>query len=270
MRRQRWKRRGNASSEMASYFDSIPHEPLMDQIGEHISDGKVLALIKSFLKQDVLSGLDCWTPVRGSPQGAVLSPLLATLYLHGLDRAMSTWGYRMVRYADDFVILCATREQAQEALLRVRGWVGASGLDLHPEKTQVGDWRKEGQGFEFLGYRFEAGRRRVRKKSLMAFKDKIRKKTGRSRGHSLGFIIEDLNRTLCGWFAYFKHTQGGELKRIDGFIRRRLRSILRRHKKMTGRLGKSLADHCRWPNAFFADHGLFSLQSARVLASQSR
>jgi len=257
-------------ADLANYFDSIPHEPLMDQIGEYISDGKVLALIRSFLKQDVLSGLDCWTPVRGSPQGAVLSPLLANLYLHGLDRAMSTCGYRMVRYADDFVILCATREQAQEALARVRGWVEAAGLDLHPEKTQVGDCRKEGQGFEFLGYRFEAGRRRVRKKSLMALKDKIRKKTGRSGGHSLAFIIEDLNRTLRGWFAYFKHTQGGEPKRIDSFIRRRLRAVLRRHKKMTGRLGKSLIDHRRWPNAFFADHGLFSLQSARAMASQSR
>jgi RNA-directed DNA polymerase len=257
-------------ADLASYFDSIPHEPLMERIGEHISDGKVLALIKLFLKQDVLSGLDRWTPVRGSPQGAVLSPLLANLYLHGLDRAMSTWGYRMVRYADDFVILCATREQAQEALARVRGWVETAGLDLHPEKTQVGDCRIEGQGFEFLGYRFEAGRRRVRKKSLMSFKDKIRNKTGRSRGNSLAFIIDDLNRVLRGWFAYFKHTQGGELKRIDSFIRRRLRAILRRHKKMTGRLGKSLADHRRWPNAFFADHGLFSLQSARALASQSR
>jgi RNA-directed DNA polymerase len=257
-------------ADLASYFDSIPHEPLMDRIGEHISDGKVLALIKSFLKQDVLSGLDCWTPVRGSPQGAVLSPLLANLYLHGLDREMSTRGYRMVRYADDFVILCATREQAQEALARVRGWVEAVGLNLHPEKTQVGDCRIEGQGFEFLGYRFEAGRRRVRKKSLKAFKDNIRKKTGRSRGNSLGFIIDDLNRALRGWFAYFKHTQGGELKRIDSFTRRRLRAILRRHQKMTGRLGKSLADHRRWPNAFFADHGLFSLQSARDLASQSR
>jgi RNA-directed DNA polymerase len=176
----------------------------------------------------------------------------------------------MVRYADDFVILCASREQAQEALARVRGWVETAGLDLHPEKTQVGDCRIEGQGFEFLGYRFEAGRRRVRKKSLMAFKDKIRNKTGRSRGNSLAFIINDLNRVLRGWFAYFKHTQGGELKRIDSFIRRRLRAILRRHKKMTGRLGKSLADHRRWPNTFFADHGLFSLQSARALASQSR
>jgi RNA-directed DNA polymerase len=257
-------------ADLASYFDSIPHEPLMDRIGEHISDGKVLALIKSFLKQDVLSGLDCWTPVRGSPQGAVLSPLLANLYLHGLDREMSTLGYRMARYADDFVILCATREQAQEALARVRGWVEAAGLDLHPEKTQLGDCRKEGQGFEFLGYRFEAERRRVRKKSLMAFKDKIRNKTGRSSGHSLAFIIENLNRMLYGWFAYFKHTQGRELERIDSFIRRRLRAILRRYKKMTGRLGKSLADHRRWPNAFFADHGLFSLQSARALASQSR
>jgi RNA-directed DNA polymerase len=257
-------------ADLASYFDSIPHEPLMDRIGEHLSDGKVLALIKSFLKQDVLSGLDCWTPVRGSPQGAVLSPLLANLYLHGLDREMSTLGYRMARYADDFVILCATREQAQEALARVRSWVKAAGLDLHPEKTQVGDCRKEGQGFEFLGYQFEAGRRRVRKKSLMAIKDKIRKKTGRSGGHSLAFIIDELNRVLRGWFAYFKHTQGGELKRIDGFIRRRLRAILRRHKKMTGRLGKSLIDHRRWPNTFFADHGLFSLKSARALASQSR
>src|SRR5271163_1169997 len=190
-------------ADLKSYFDTIPHDRLMTLVEGSISDGRVLSLIESFLHQDIMTGTARWQPTTGTPQGAVLSPLLANLYLHPLDLLMEQSGYRMVRYADDFVILCGTAEDAAAALRRVTAWVNANGLTLHPDKTRVGDSQQPGQGFDFLGYRFEAGRRFVRSKSLMALKDKVRTKTGRSRGDSLTRIVADLNPVLRGWFGYF-------------------------------------------------------------------
>ena len=256
-------------ADLKGYFDSIPHQRLLERVEEKISDGRILELIEAYLRQDIVRGVERWTPTGGTPQGAVISPLLANLYLHPLDGLMHSKGYRMVRYADDFVVLCRTAEQAQAALAEVRLWVEDNGLALHPDKTHVGDCREDGQGFDFLGYRFEAGRRWVRKKSLKALKDKVRRKTGRTRGVSLRSIIEELNPILRGWFAYFKHAQRLEFSRMDGFIRRRLRALLRKQEKRPG-LGRCLADHKRWNNAFFAAQGLFTMTEARNLASQSR
>ena len=256
-------------ADLKGYFDSIPHQRLLERVEEKISDGRILELIEAYLRQDIVRGVERWTPTGGTPQGAVISPLLANLYLHPLDGLMHSKGYRMVRYADDFVVLCRTAEQAQAALAEVRLWVEDNGLALHPDKTHVGDCREDGQGFDFLGYRFEAGRRWVRKKSLKALKDKVRRKTGRTRGVSLRSIIEELNPILRGWFAYFKHAQRLEFSRMDGFIRRRLRALLRKQEKRPG-LGRCLADHKRWNNAFFAEQGLFTMTEARNLASQSR
>jgi RNA-directed DNA polymerase len=257
-------------ADLADYFGSIPHRALMERVREHISDGRVLELIERFLEQEILAGLECWRPTQGTPQGAVLSPLLANLYLHGLDRELEDGGWRAVRYADDFVVLCASAQEASEALQRVRQWVDGAGLRLHPDKTHLGDCRQRGEGFEFLGYRFERGRRRVRHKSLMALKQRIRERTGRSRGDSLARIVAELNPVLRGWYAYFKHAHGRVFAAVDGFVRRRLRALLRRHRRLTGRTGHSWADHKRWPNAFFAAQGLFSLQQAHAVASQSR
>ena len=191
-------------ADLQAYFDTIPHDALMVQVENRISDGRVLDLIRGWLKADILKGSEAWTPVQGSPQGAVISPLLANIYLDPLDRLMAEHGYRMVRYADDFVVLCRTREAADAALDEVRAWVSKAGLTLHPEKTHVGDCRIPGQGFEFLGYRFEAGRRFVRKKSLAKLKDNIRDKTRRTCGRSLAHVIATLNPVLRGWFGYFK------------------------------------------------------------------
>jgi RNA-directed DNA polymerase len=257
-------------ADLQDYFGSIAHEKLMDRIGEQISDGRVLELVERYLGQEIFEGIKRWTPTRGTPQGAVLSPLLANVYLHPLDQLMTAGGYRIVRYADDFVILCESEREAQAALSQVKTWAAAYGLKLHPDKTHIGDCREKGQGFEFLGYRFESGRRWVRKKSLNAFKDRIRSKTGRSRGVSLAQIIAELNPMLRGWFGYFKHAHRYDFGHLDGFVRRRLRAILRRHKGRPGRLGKSLADHKRWPNVFFAEQGLFTLKEAHALARQSR
>jgi RNA-directed DNA polymerase len=256
-------------ADLDSYFDSIPYEPLLGEVSERISDGAVLELIGAFLNQDIIEGMKRWTPVGGTPQGAVISPLLANIYLHPLDQHMKRKGYRMVRYADDFVVLCRTAEQAQAALNEVRGWVEQNGLRLNADKTHVGDCRQAGQSFEFLGYRFEAGRRWVRPKSLKILRERTRMKTKRTRGDSLAKIIEDLNPMLRGWFNYFKHAHSVAQLGIDGFVRRRLRAILRKQEKRPG-MGKCFDDHLRWPNTFFATQGLFTITAARVLASQSR
>jgi RNA-directed DNA polymerase len=182
---------------------------------------------------------------------------------------MASQGFSMVRYADDFVILCPNAEAAGKALEELRAWVEANGLTLHPDKTHVGDCRVEGQGFDFLGYRFEAGRREVRTQSLKALKDRIRQKTRRTCGDSLARIIADLNPRLKGWYGYFKHADRWVFPRVDGFIRRRLRAILRKQEKRPG-FGRCHADHRRWPNAYFAAQGLFTMTEARLLASQSR
>lgn len=256
-------------ADLAQYFDTIPHAALLARIEERISDGRLLDLLRAWLCQDVVAELARWTPTRGSPQGAVISPLLANLYLHPLDVHMTERGYRMVRYADDLVILCPRMEDAQQALQELRHWVEANGLHLHPEKTRVGDCRQPGEGFEFLGYRFEAGRRWVRKKSRKALYDRIRAQTRRHRGDALARIVADLNPMLRGWFAYFQHAHPWTFPQVDGFVRRRLRALLRKQQKRPG-AGRCHADHLRWPNAFFAAAGLFTMTEARTLASQSR
>lgn len=175
--------------------------------------------------------------------------------------------YRMVRYADAFVVVCRTAEEAEAALAEVRARVEANGFTLHPDKTRVGNCLEAGQGFDFLGYRFEAGRRWVRKQSLKALKDKLRTKTSRTRGASLKSIIGEFNPILRGWFGYFKHAHRAVFKGIDGFIRRRLREVVRKQEKRPG-FGGCQTDHVRWPNAFFAEQGFFTLLGAHDLASQ--
>jgi RNA-directed DNA polymerase len=156
------------------------------------------------------------------------------------------------------------------ALRQAAAWVTENGLTLHPDKTRIGDSRQPGQRFDFLGYRFEAGYRFVRQQSRNAFKDKVRAKTGRGRGVSLGRIIADLNPILRGWFGYFfQYVAPSELRALDGFIRRRLRAVLRKQDKRPG-FGRNLDDHHRWPNTFFAEHGLFTLTTAQYHARHSR
>jgi RNA-directed DNA polymerase len=256
-------------ADLQSYFDTIPHERLMARIEERVSDGRVLDLIRGWLKAEIMQGLDRWTPDVGSPQGAVISPLLANIYLDPLDRLMAEHGYPMVRYADDFVILTRSHAEAEAALALVRAWVATNGLILHPAKTRIANCRKKGNGFEFLGYRFERGRRDVRKKSLDKLKETIRAKTKRTRGQSLAFVIVDLNRTLRGWFGYFKQAHPSIFRQLDGMIRRRLRAMLRKQTRRSG-FGIARTDHQRWPNAYFANAGLFALHAAWQTARQSR
>lgn len=256
-------------ADLQSYFDTIPHDALLARVRQHVSDGRILSLIEAYLKQDILHGMKRWTPVSGTPQGAVISPLLANLYLHDLDRLLADQGYRMVRYADDFVVLCQSQVAADKARDTIAEWTRSHGLTLHPDKTHVGDCLQADQGFDFLGYHFEAGRRWVCKKSLNRFKERVRKATRRTRGRSLAFVIAELNPMLRGWFGYFKHARARLFHTLDAFIRRRLRAMLRKQEKRPG-FGNLYKDHLRWRNAFFAQAGLFTLETAHQTARHSR
>lgn len=248
-------------ADLQSYFDTIPHQQLMEHVRQKVSDGRVLGLIQAYLQQPVLDELRQWTPQEGTPQGAVLSPLLANIYLDPLDHRLADDGYEMVRYADDFVILCRSQQAAQRALERVQQWVEEVGLKLHPEKTRIADATGD-EGFEFLGYHFKRGRRWPRRKSEKKLRDILRPKTRRTAGSSLSRIIKNVNRTLRGWFEYFQHAHRSSFPPIDGWVRMRLRSILR---KRHGRRGRGRgSDHQRWPNAYFAQQGLYSLTTAHA------
>lgn len=254
-------------ADLQSYFDTIPHDRLMGQMQDYIADSRVLGLIEAFLKQEILEDLRHWTPEQGAPQGAVISPLLSNIYLHEVDKAMAMAGYEMVRYADDFVILCTSWQEATAAMELVADLIQKRGLGLHVDKTCVVDVREPGPGFAFLGYRFAKGKRRPRKKSLNKFKAAIRKKTRRSNGRSMAAIIGDVNKTNRGWFEYYKHSHWVTFKLMDGWIRRRLRSILRGYHKRKGiSRGK---DHMRWPNRYFRDLGYYSLYDAYCALLQS-
>jgi RNA-directed DNA polymerase len=254
-------------ADIKGYFDNIPQNQLLAAVREHVSDGKVLELLQSFLEQGVMESGKGWQPTEnGTPQGAVISPLLANIYLNPLDHQMAAQGWEMVRYADDFVILCASQAEAEAALNTVRQWMEGAGLSLHPTKTRIVDATQKG-GFDFLGYHFERGYRWPRQKSLDKFKTAIRNKTGKLRSGSMSDIITEVNRTLGGWFEYFKHSHRTTFVPLDRWVRQRLRTVLRKRHKGKGRARGR--DQQRWPNAYFAELGLISLTTARVKASQS-
>jgi RNA-directed DNA polymerase len=255
-------------ADLKSYFDTIPHESLMKLVEEKIADGGVLTLLRSFLKQGVMEQLKHYEAgVNGTPQGAVISPLLANLYLNPLDHLMAGQGYEMVRYADDFVVLCRDREAAEGALRVIQQWVAEAGLTLHPEKTRIVDASQPG-GFDFLGYHFERGWKWPREKSVQKLRERVRQVTPRTSGQSLEKIIAQLNRGLRGWYEYFKHGLYTTLRQTDSWVRGRLRSILRRR---SGRRGIARGeDHHRYPNAYFTKLGLICLKEAQAFEIQSR
>lgn len=255
-------------ADLKSYFDTIPKDRLMHRIEERLADGRVLALIRSYLDQEVMEELTRHEPTdRGTPQGAVISPLLANIYLDPLDHHLAASGVEMVRYADDFVILCRSEEEAKAALTRVQTWVEENGLTLHPEKTRIVDMSQPG-GFDFLGYHFERGYRWPRRKAMARMKDKVRELTPRTSGESLEATITRLNQMLRGWFGYFQHSHCTTFPQVDGYVRGRLRSILR---KRAGKKGRARGtDHQKWRNHYFTELGLFSLKQAHNLACQSR
>jgi RNA-directed DNA polymerase len=254
-------------ADIKGYFDNIPHEALMQRVEEHVADGRVLDVLRKYLKADILDAMNTWTPQQGTPQGAVISPLLANIYLNPLDHLMAEHGYEMTRYADDFIIQCKTRQQAEEALVIVKRWMENNGLTLHPEKTRIADAAKKGEGFDFLGYHFECGKQWPRKKSEKRFREAIKAKTRRNNGNNMLAIIGEINPMLRGWFGYYKHSLANTMTSMDGYVRGRLRSIMRKRQKKKGRARGD--DHHRWPNAYFHALGLLSLAAARDQTLQS-
>lgn len=256
--------------DLRKYFDTIPHQGLMNEIAKRIADGRVLDLIEAYLHQGILEGLNLWTPEKGTPQGAVISPLLANVYLHPVDLAIRQAGFQLVRYADDMVVLCRTREEAEAALNKLRELIEARGLELHPDKTRIAHLM-ERPGFQFLGYVFYDKYRDPRSSSQGKLRASLRMKTKQTNGNSLMEIITSLNATLRGWYNYFKFCSANSRawSQIDQWVRYRLRAILDKRRKSKGRRcrGRGHA-HYRWPNAYFAEHGLFSLVSAVKLVRQ--
>ena len=262
-------------ADLRNYFDSIPHDRLMEEVQTKVADSRVLRLVEAFLTQGVMEGLEVWQPTSGSPQGAVISPLLSNIYLDPLDCQMAQAKTEMVRYADDFVILCRTREEAEAALQKVQDWTASAGLALHPSKTRVVDMEERG-GFDFLGYHFERDRHRStgiwrwpRDKSVQKLHDHLRAKTPRLSGVSLRTTIDGVNQVLRGWFEYFQHTNVNTVfPRLDAWLRHRIRRILVKRVKKHRHNGMGSA-HQRWPNRFFAEHGLFNLEMAHAQVRQS-
>ena len=254
-------------ADIVSYFDRIDHKTLKEELSQEIADGTVLQLIDSYLNQKVLEGVKTWQPEQGTPQGAVISPLMANVYLHPVDQVLWQEGYQIIRYADDLVVLCGSRQEAEAALKRLGQLIQARGLELHSEKTRLVDASQAG-GFDFLGYHFERGKRWPRKRSIQQLRQRIRSHTRRTNGHSLQQTIDQLNPILRGWFEYFKHGRPYCFRDIDGWVRMRLRSILRKRRGGRGR-GRG-ADHQRWAIAFFREQGLFTLSAAHDSLYQSR
>lgn len=250
-------------ADITAYFDTIPHEKLMDKVKRRISDGRITDLIEMWLKQSIMEDCKEWKPTEGTPQGGVISPLLANIYLHDLDVSLMDAKYKMIRYADDFVILTKSREEAERALRFVSEWTTLHGLALHPEKTHIGNCMVKGEGFDFLGYRFEAGTSWVRRKSIQRFRDRIRKETSRVCGKSINEVIEKINPVLRGWCNYFRDVTKYTLGSFDSFVRRRLRAIIdRQNKKRTFGAGFS---NMRIPNKYLADIGLINMETLQNL-----
>lgn len=253
--------------DIRGYFDAIPHGRLMAEVGKHVADGRVLGLIEAFLKAEVMEGMSSWEVENGTPQGGVISPLLANIYLNPLDWMLAQAGFEMVRYADDIVVLCREPERAVQALESVRQWMAQAGLELHAGKTKVVDMAPAGSHFDFLGYRFWRGkagklRRFIRPKSRQKLRERLKPLTKRVNGHSLEAIVGKINPILRGWYGYFRYASADALGEMDGWVRGRLRAILR---KRRGGRGKGRGrDHHRWGNGYFADLGLFCLKETRA------
>ena len=235
-----------------------------------VDDDKVWDCVDAVLVGDLALGVQhnvsvpLWTPEKGVPQGAVLSPLLSNLYLNELDHRMADLGYEMVRYADDFVILCRSQERAEAALEEVKRFVDEAGLTLHPEKTHIVDSREK--SFDFLGYSFRGKLRFPRAKSHRKMVDTLRRLTPRQSGQSLEATIQKINRVTAGWFNYFRHCTWNIFDKYDRMIRKRLRrQLLKRHRRNPKRLSRTT----HWPNAYFTERGFRSLRTAHSEYVQS-
>jgi group II intron reverse transcriptase/maturase len=210
-------------ADIASFFDRIDHHVEMSFVSARIADGRVLNLIEAFLKAGVSENGSVHVPTEGTPQGGVISPWLSNLVLDELDKALEGRGLRHVRYADDFVVLTQTRQEAQDALVFVQEVLGKIKLSLHETKTRLADFN---EGFEFLGFRFRRSRLGVKAQSLERFKDRIRSLTRRQQGRNVEAVIADVNAVLRGWSGYFGVAEVADVyTKLDRWIRMRIRSF---------------------------------------------
>jgi RNA-directed DNA polymerase len=259
-------------ADLKQYFDTIPHRRLIELVQQRVADGKVVKLLEDYLKAGVMESHRGWTPTpEGTPQGAVISPLLANLYLNPLDHRMVSQGYRMVRYADDFVVCAPTETAARAALAEIAAWVQEAGLQLHPTKTRIANAAAKG-GFDFLGYHFEqyrpgGGKKWPRQKSQFKLREKLREKLPRNRGGSVRAIVTDVNKTLRGWYGYFQYSLPSAMQRVDEWTRERIRHILRRRHRRRGMVKGR--ERTEYPIAWFEKQGLFSLKTAQAQWLQS-
>jgi len=250
-------------------YDSIPHEPLLDRVAQRVSDGKILDLIGSFLKCGIMDEMNLRYETTGTPQGGIISPVLANIFLHDLDVALQQRGTAWVRYADDVVALGVSREAADQVLEAIREILDGLGLKLSPEKTRIVHLD---EGFDYLGWHYQGQQRRPRQKSVDKLRHGLRALTRRNRSGSLQVICAELAPLQRGWFNFFREGNSqGTFQTLDGWLRRRLRSLLRRRKKVRG-ISPRGRDHQRWPNSYFAQHGFFSLtnhlETFRCMARQ--
>jgi RNA-directed DNA polymerase len=237
-------------------YDSIPHDPLIDRVARQIADGKVLDLIRSFLTSGVMEEMNIRHETTGTPQGGIISPVLANIFLHDLDMALEKRGTAWVRYADDVVALCQSREEAEQVLEFIREVLQGLGLKLSPEKTRIVHLD---EGFEYLGWHYQGKRRWPRKKSVDKLRHRLRALTRRNRPASLLSICAELAPIQRGWFNFFRNGNSqSTFDTLDKWLRRRLRSLLRRRHKRRG-ISRGGRDHRQWPNSYFVHHGFFSL-----------
>ena len=213
-------------ADIKGYFDTIPHERLVDFVAEEVADGKVLSLVRQFLSAKVMDELELKDVELGTPQGGVISPLLANIYLHYFDAKMEAEGYVVIRYADDFVVLCRTEQKAREAHSRVKQILeGELALTVHPEKTKI---THISRGIEFLGYAIQWQRSLYaipRDKSVERFKEKVRNLTRRSPRRRPQELIRRLNPVIRGWGNYYRKAHVRKLFwRLDQWILRRVRA----------------------------------------------